>query len=147
MILNKYKPVINEFLRYALIGGAAFIIDFIVLYLLKTLLFDGMGNIGILIAAAFGFICGLVFSYIFSLVFVFKQIDEKARSNKVRSFILFVIIGIAGLLITEICMYTGIILFGQKWYLVVKAFAAGIVLLWNYFGRKVFIFKGAGLHE
>jgi len=69
-------------------------------------------------------------------------IDENVKRRKIRSFVLFVIIGIIGLLITELCMYIGVYMFGQKWYLVVKIFTAGIVLLWNYAGRKVLIFKG-----
>jgi putative flippase GtrA len=107
-----------------------------------------MGHNGILLAAALGFTSGLILNYVFSLRFVFKKIDEKARRHKIRSFILFVIIGLAGLLVTEFCMYTGIILFGETQYLVVKIFTAGIVLLWNYLARKFFIFKGAGYaHE
>jgi len=140
----RHKQLFYEFFRYILVGGLAFIVDFGVLYLSKTLLFPHMGHTGILLAAALGFTAGLIFNYIFSLLFVFKQIDENAKRRKIRSFILFVIIGIIGLLITELCMYAGVYLFGQKWYLIVKIFTAGIVLMWNYLGRKIFIFKGAG---
>jgi len=142
--IHIYKQLLHEFFRYVLVGGIAFFVDFSVLYLSRTLFFSHMGHTGILFAAAFGFTAGLVFNYIFSLLFVFKQVDENAKRRKIRSFVLFVIIGIIGLLITELCMYIGIYLFGQEWYLVVKIFTAGIVLLWNYIGRKVLIFKGAG---
>jgi putative flippase GtrA len=142
-----HKQLLHEFLRYVLIGGIAFIVDFGVLYLSKTLFFSHMGHSGILLAAALGFTAGLIFNYIFSLLFVFKQIDENAKRRKIRSFVLFVIIGIIGLLITELCMYAGVYLFGQKWYLIVKIFTAGIVLLWNYAGRKMLIFKGAELGQ
>jgi len=136
--------IIREFFRYVLVGGIAFIIDFSILYLLRTFIFFNMGHNGILIAAALGFTAGLVFNYIFSVRFVFRNIAEDAKRHKVRSFIIFVIIGIAGLLITEVCMYAGIVLFTDKWYLIVKVFTAGIVLMWNYICRKIFIFKGAG---
>ena len=141
----RHRQLIHEFLRYVLVGGMAFLVDFGVLYLTKTLFFSYMGHTGILLAAALGFTAGLIFNYIFSLLFVFKQIDENAKRRKIRSFVLFVAIGIIGLLITELCMYAGVYMFGQKWYLVVKIFTAGIVLLWNYAGRKVLIFKGAKL--
>jgi putative flippase GtrA len=141
---SQYRQIIHEFLRYALVGGAAYILDFSMLYLSRTLFFYRMGHNGILLATALGFTSGLILNYVFSLRFVFKKIDEKAQRHKIRSFILFVIIGLAGLLITEFCMYTGIILFGETQYLVVKIFTAGIVLLWNYLTRKIFIFKGAG---
>jgi putative flippase GtrA len=147
LIIFRHRQLLHEFLRYVLVGGAAFIVDFGVLYLARTLVFFRLGHTGILLAAALGFTAGLVFNYIFSLLFVFKQIDENAKHRKIRSFVLFVIIGIIGLFITELCMYAGVYLFGQRWYLIVKIFAAGIVLLWNYAGRKIFIFKGAKLGQ
>ncbi|GHV78781.1 hypothetical protein AGMMS49944_05720 [Spirochaetia bacterium] len=102
-----------------------------------------MGTAGILLATAVGFIAGLIFNYIFSLIFVFKQIDESAKQHKIRSFILFTVIGIIGLALTETGMYAGIRMFGQEWYLIVKIIIAGIVLMWNYLARKLLIFKGA----
>jgi len=143
----RYKQLFHEFLRYVLVGGMAFLVDFGVLYLSKTLFFPNMGHTGILLAAALGFTAGLIFNYIFSLFFVFRQIDENAKRRKIRSFVLFAVIGIIGLFITELCMYAGVYMFGQKWYLIVKIFTAGIVLLWNYAGRKVLIFKGAKLGQ
>ena len=139
----RYKQLFHEFLRYVLVGGMAFLVDFGVLYLSKTMFFSRMGHTGILLSAALGFTAGLIFNYIFSLFFVFRQIDENVKRRKIRSFVLFAVIGIIGLLITELCMYAGIYMFGQKWYLIVKIFTAGIVLLWNYAGRKILIFKGA----
>jgi putative flippase GtrA len=140
-----YRPLIYEFLRYILVGGLAFIVDFGILYLSKTFLFSALGYSGILLATALGFIAGLVLNYILSFAFVFKQINEKAKQHKIRSFVLFTIIGIIGLLITELCMFAGISLFGQKWYLIIKIITAGIVLMWNYITRKILIFRGGQL--
>jgi putative flippase GtrA len=123
------------------VGALAFIIDFGVLYLSKTFLFSFMEQPGILLAAALGFIAGLIVNYTLSLVFVFKQTSGKARRHKIRSFVLFAVIGIIGLFITELCMFTGIRALGQKRYLTVKIIAAGIVLIWNYMARKFFIFR------
>jgi putative flippase GtrA len=138
---NTFFPLMREFLRYVLVGGAAFVIDFGVLYLTKTVLFPGLGETGILLATALGFTAGLVFNYILSFIFVFKQIDENARRHKVRAFLVFAIIGIIGLLITELCMFAGINILGQKWYPAIKVITAGIVLVWNYTARKIFVFK------
>jgi putative flippase GtrA len=115
------------------------------LYVTKTYIFYGLGAAGILIAAACGFIAGLIFNYILSIAFVFKKINENVRKHKVRSFIIFTIIGVAGLGLTEFLMYAGISVFGQRLYLAVKVGTAGIVLIWNYGARKLLIFKGARL--
>jgi len=143
----KYKQLIYEFLRYMLAGGFIFILDITVLYLTKTFIFNNMGHIGILLATAISFICVLILNYIFSVVFVFRQIDEKAQKNKVRSITIFIIIGITGLILTEVCMHIGLIIFGEEWYLAVKAATSWIVFMWNYIGRKLFIFGGAGFPD
>jgi putative flippase GtrA len=139
--LSKYKPLVHEFFRYLIVGGAAFIIDFSILYLSKTFLFSKLEKTGILLAAALGFIAGLVFNYTLSILFVFRQISENAKRHKIRSFALFAAIGIIGLLITELCMFAGIAVLGLQWYLLIKVISAGIVLMWNYAARKMLIFK------
>jgi putative flippase GtrA len=101
-----------------------------------------LATFGILLATACGFIIGLVFNYVFSFIFVFKQIDEKAQKHKIRSFVIFTVIGVIGLWLTELFMYAGIKLFGQTVYLIIKIVTAIVVLLWNYIARKMFIFKG-----
>jgi len=130
-----------EFLRYLLIGGIAFVIDFTILFLTKKFIFYNMGTSGILLAAALGFTAGLIFNFIFSFIFVFKQVNENAKKNKIRSFILFALTGIMGLLLTELFMYLGVIIFGEKWHLIVKIFTTVVVLFWNYLSRKILIFK------
>ena len=140
--LKKNRQLIHEFFRYVLVGGLAYIIDFFFLFLANTFLFSHLGNKGILIAASLGFSAGLIFNFILSFSFVFKIIDENANRNRRRSFIIFLVTGLTGLLITELLMFLGINIFGAEWYLVVKIFIAGIVLIWNYAMRKMFIFKG-----
>jgi putative flippase GtrA len=146
--LLPYWPLFLEFSRYVLVGGGAFIVDISVLQLSLSYLFhdlattDDLAINGILLATAFGFIAGLICNYIFSCLFVFKRIAEDAKQHKIRSFVLFTIIGIIGLGLTELLMYLGILLVGQDRYLAIKIFAAGVVLMWNYLARKILIFKG-----
>jgi putative flippase GtrA len=124
------------------VGALAFVVDFSVLYLSKTFLFSALGDTGILFSAALGFIAGLVFNYILSIVFVFKQNSETVKRHKIRSFVLFAVIGIIGLFITELCMFAGISVLGSQSYPAVKVITAGIVLIWNFVARKTLIFKG-----
>jgi putative flippase GtrA len=134
--------ILLEFMRYCLVGGTAFIIDFAVLYVTRTYVFFALGTMGILLATTCGFVSGLTFNYIFSLIFVFKDIDENVKKHKIHSFVVFAIIGISGLCITELFMFTGVKLLGNNFYLFVKIITAGFVLVWNYIARKILIFKG-----
>jgi putative flippase GtrA len=142
--LSSRRPRAHEFFRYVLVGGISFFVDFGVLYLSKSFLFSSMnGQTTILLAAALGFTAGLVFNYILSLIFVFRRKNEKAKQYKIRTFVLFAVIGIIGLLVTEFCMFVGIHIFGQEWYSAVKVITAGIVLIWNYAARRILIFREA----
>lgn len=49
-------------------------------------------------------------------------------------------IGIIGLFLTEVGMYAGVELFNMN-YLPAKIIVAALVLIWNYIGRKVLIFR------
>ncbi|GHU87083.1 hypothetical protein FACS189476_01820 [Spirochaetia bacterium] len=139
---SAYFPLLLEFFRYILVGGTAFIVDIGILYLTRIFIFAALGTIGILLATAVGFTTGLIYNFILSTIFVFKKINKKAQLHKIRSFIIFTIIGLIGLGLTEACMYIGIQLFSEKYYLVVKIVTAAFVLIWNYTARKIFIFKG-----
>lgn len=135
------KETMSEIMRYLVVGGTAFLIDTGVLYLTKTFLFENLGETGILLATALGFTAGLTYNYILSILFVFKKASEKVKGKQLRSFLIFAVIGIIGLGLTEGGMYVGIHLFGSFYYLVIKVFVAAIVLIWNYIGRKILIFK------
>jgi putative flippase GtrA len=113
-----------------------------VLYVTKTYLFNTAGDLGVLCATALGFLGGLIYNYFLSMIFVFRKIDENATKHKARSFIVFAVIGIIGLGLTELCMYAGIKFFGRQYYLVIKTLTAALVLMWNYIARKTLIFKG-----
>ena len=87
----KNVDVISEFIRYFFVGGSAFLVDTGVLYLTKRFIFFSMGKPGILIATALGFIAGLVYNYILSIFFVFKDAEYKIKGKQLESFIIFTI--------------------------------------------------------
>jgi putative flippase GtrA len=138
--LRKFKPLLYEFLRYCLVGGAAFLVDAGTLTLFREVLLPELGGYRLYIATAIGFIAGLVFNYVLSLVFVFEQSKKDRAGRSAGAFALFALIGIAGLGLTELGMYAGTMLLGLH-YLLVKTFVTAIVLIWNYLGRKILIFK------
>ncbi|MDR2552392.1 MAG: GtrA family protein, partial [Treponema sp.] len=137
------KPLIHEFSRYFLVGGLAFALDFGIFYLSGKFLFSLWAEKGILLAAALGFTAGLVFNFVLSFIFVFKNIGETAKQHKIRSFVLFVLIGITGLVITELCIFAGMRIIGQEWHIIIKIISSGIVLVWNYAARKFLVFNGS----
>jgi len=132
------KENLKELFRYVLVGGLAFLVDAGVLHLVMVLFPDWSYTLYIAVGA--GFVFGLIVNYILSILFVFKNAKEKTENRKVITFIIFAVIGLIGLGLTELGMHIGVVILGFH-HLIVKVFVAGAVLLWNYIARKVIIFS------
>lgn len=136
---DKSLTIAWEFARYVIVGGIAFAVDFGTLVAAQELLLWNFGR-GVYLATVFGFVVGLFANYALSLWFVFTQKKDSTRGRSVGAFLIFGLIGLFGLLWTEIGMWFGIEVIGWN-YMIVKVFVTGAVLFWNYLGRKVLIFN------
>ncbi len=114
-----------EFFRYLFVGGTAFVVDAGSMWI-----FEHIG-LHYLWAAVPAFILGLITNYVMSKWLVFK--DDSI--DKVLEFIIYAVIGVIGLGITELIMFLLTDLAGL-YFLVSKVIAAAIVTFWNYFGKK-----------
>lgn len=136
---SKLRSLFWEFFRYAVVGGIAFLADYGTLFAFRELILTGDTPWELLVSTAAGFVVGLAVNYILSLTFVFRKKDNKGNGKSVAAFLIFTVVGIIGLGLTELIMYLGAELLRIS-YLIVKVGAAAIVLVWNYVGRKVLIF-------
>jgi len=133
------KILVLEFLRYAIVGGVAFLADFGTLVVAQELFLNQFAS-GIYIATVLGFVVGLAVNYVLSLIFVFTQKKDRGKGRSVGAFLVFGVVGILGLAWTELGMWFGIEVL--EWnYMVVKVMVTGAVLVWNYLGRKLLIFN------
>lgn len=152
---NSKKALIAEFLRYAIVGGIAFVVDFGVFALFRELIFGGEnGTAAITVSTAAGFIAGLAVNYILSMLMVFRTEKQQKQGRNMRAVLIFAIVGVIGLGLTELLQWLGEAkllesTFGKELNeainglgaYAVKIVVAGIVLIWNYVGRKIFVFK------
>ena len=138
-IKNDLIVIAGEFVRYCLVGGIAFVVDFSLLTSTQEFLLKEI-PCGVYIATATGFIGGLIVNYALSLKFVFVQAKDAHSGRSASAFMVFVVIGAIGLALTECGMWVGVSLL-KLHYLFVKVVVTGIVLLWNYGGRKILIFN------
>ncbi len=121
-----------QFFRYLFVGGVAFLVDFGSLYV-----FTDFFGIFYLISAAIAFILGLITNYALSISWVFNR---RTLNNRTIEFSVFAIIGIIGLGLNElfIWFFTAELNF---YYLISKILAAIIILFWNFFARKITLFR------
>ena len=140
------KRNLFEFLRYAVVGGVSAVIDMGVNYLmLYVILGGGKDDTPKVIASvAVGFLVGLAVNFILSNIFVFKSEEQKQKGKTFGAFAIYVAVGVIGFILTELLTILGTKLIGDEgiWYLLLSCFVKGIVLIWNYVGRKIFVYKG-----
>lgn len=151
------KSLFYEILRFLLVGGTATVFDYAVAYLFYHLILppDRIdGTLSLVLSTAFGFGVGLAVNWVLSVCFVFRNVKDKKKSRSGKSFLMFTMIGLIGLGLTELGMHFGvsclpeISLFGSAAFLgiswtwwISKVAMTCIVLVWNYLGRKLFIFR------
>ena len=91
------------------------------------------------IGTGIGFIFGLTFNYIFSIIFVFNKTNTNFAKTK-TGFLVFALLSSVGFIIHTLGMALGYgILKINEW--IVKIFLTLVVLVFNYITRKKIIFK------
>jgi putative flippase GtrA len=128
----KYKAMIIQFVKYVFVGGVAFVFDFATLYLLTE-----YAGLHYLLSAALAFIIGLNVNYFLAKYIVFKA---SKIENRHKEYFFIILISLSGLALNQILIWSFTELIGV-YYLFSKVVAAGIILVYNFAIRKIFIFE------
>lgn len=137
---KKLTELLREFSRCIIVGCISFAVDSGVLILSRELLLTDGTKKDLFLSTAGGFFAGLLVSYCLSVFFVFKSGKDDGKGKSLKDFIIFAAISLTGLVITEAGMYLGVYILKMH-YILIKFIVATFVLIWNYCGRKIFIFK------
>lgn len=121
------RKLIEQFVKFGIVGVVATAIDFGVLIALTEWM--GMDPV---VSAAISFTVSVLFNYIASMRFVFKRRDDMTRG---RELLIFVVLSLVGLGINEALMWLGINAANLN-YVLVKLLATVVVMLWNFLSRK-----------
>ena len=105
----KKRDTLFEFLRYAVVGGVAAVVDMAVNYLMLYHVFSAGKDdkTYVAISVAVGFIAGLIVNFILSNIFVFKSEEQRARGKTAGAFFIYVAVGVVGFGITELLTLLG----------------------------------------
>ncbi len=120
-----------QFFRYTFVGGLAFIVDYVLLYILTEHF-----HFHYLESATISFMVGLVVNYFISKWWVFSQSKFKSKGIE---FLLFFLVGVVGLLLNNLFLWL-ITTYLSVYYMYSKLVAAVIVYLWNFLARKYMVF-------
>lgn len=133
------KKLMSQIMKFGVVGFICFFIDYGIMVALVEL-----AGFEELWASACSFTVSVVVNYILSITVVF---DTDKDANRVKQFVVFVILSLIGLGINQIIMWSGVAWLKQyidRAYMVVKIFATGIVMVYNFISRKMFIEKKEG---
>jgi putative flippase GtrA len=129
---NSFLKIARQFRRYLLVGGLAFVVDYLTLYLLAA-----HAGLHYQLAAAIAFLCGLLVNYALCVSWIF---DHRSYTSKRREFIVFSMIGLAGLLLNGLLIFLMTELIGL-YYMYSKLVAAGLILIFNFALRRGILFS------
>ncbi len=124
------KALVQQFLKFGVVGALAFLIDYGILMLLSQVVgWDPLPS------SVISFTISLVFNYLASMRFVFERRDDLSRR---RELVIFVVLSVIGLVINSLCIWAGTAAFGDGVLSVTatKLFATVVVALWNFWSRK-----------
>ena len=132
----RMKKLIEQILKFGVVGIIATVIDFGVLYVLSQPL--GMDPV---ISAGISFCVSLVFNYVASMRYMFTHREDMSRS---REFVIFLVLSLIGLAINEAIMAAGVAVLGNSALAVMgtKVLATAIVMVWNFVSRKKWLDAG-----
>jgi putative flippase GtrA len=120
-----------QLLRYAFVGGLAFVVDFGSLFVLTE-----YARIHYLQSAALAFVLGLTTNYLLSIYWVFQK---RTFHNKALEYGIFAVLGLLGLGLNQVLIYS-LTELADCHYLLSKAVATAVVFFWNFGSRKLILF-------
>ena len=150
------KELFWEIFRFLLVGGGATVVDWAIAYLFYAWLLPPalVGDVcALILSTALGFCFGLIVNWVLSVSFVFRKVKGEQSVKSKKSFLTFTAIGVIGLLISEagmllvpvlpsITLFGSALFLGTEWiWWLMKGVMTCIVLVWNYIGRKLLVFK------
>ncbi|MCI8854735.1 MAG: GtrA family protein [Lachnospiraceae bacterium] len=130
------QKLVKQILKFGVVGALCFVIDYGIMVALIELC-----NMNEVLSAGISFSVSVVVNYILSITMVF-EVDKKA--NQAGQFFIFLVLSIIGLGINELLMWVGIAWLSpymERAYMLVKIFATGVVMVYNFITRKIFIEK------
>lgn len=139
--MYRKEGIVNQFLRYVLVGGIASVID-ISIFSIGVNVF----KINYILSNTFSIGAGLAVNYLLSSKWVFN-----IRTYNVKDFVQFSAVGIIGFILSNILLYV-LIDYKVLYYLLLssndqiikplaKIIVTGIVLFWNFAARRKLVFS------
>lgn len=131
--MKKKTNLMQQIIRFAVVGGSAFVIDYGIMIFLTEVF-----GVNYLISSGISFTVSVIFNYVLSVKWVFNVTDER---SKTQDFAVFIILSVIGLGINQVIMWLAVDILGI-FYMLSKIGATGVVMVYNFVTRKIFLENG-----
>ncbi|KAA9300544.1 MULTISPECIES: GtrA family protein [Aerococcus] len=125
------QKIIQQIIRFGLIGVIATMIDFALLTALTE-----WGHVHYLLSAGIAFVVATIFNYLASMRYVF--VSRFSKEERIQELVLFVTLSVVGLILNQVFMWAFVEKLGL-FYLLAKVLATVLVMAWNFISRKLWI--------
>jgi len=132
LLVARTDSALTQAFRYIFVGAVATVAD---IYCLHTLI--ARAHVPYLESAAVAFVVGLIVNYALSIRWVFAS---RTMGNRTVEFAVFGAIGLAGLGLTELVMWTSVEKLGLG-VMLAKLLAVVVVFAWNFGLRRALLFR------
>ena len=147
------EKLMQQILKFGAVGIFCFAIDFVITNGVAALLRSGMGmstGRAALIGAFWGFVISVIVNYLLSMKYVFERKEDMSRK---KEFVIFTILSLVGLVLNEAIIKVSIdVIYENSLWLQsllgpalvtagAKIVATGIVMVYNFITRKIFLEK------
>ena len=127
---SKIKKLLEQLVKFGIVGVIATLLEWIIFYICTNQL-----KIHYSISTVIGFSISTIFNYWASVKWIFDVNKEKSEK---LNFILFVVLSIVGLGLNELILWICIEKFAI-YNMIGKVIATGIVMVFNFITRKLFL--------
>ena len=138
LFYQKTDNIFIQFFRYCFVGGLATLVEGGALWLIQHFIFREQSGFTVYISQGIAFVLGLIANFVLSKLFVFQEKSE--RTNALGEFVTYAVVGVVGLLMKELLLWVFNIQIGWH-YMLVWVISTIIVLIWNYAGRRVLLYR------
>lgn len=125
--------LVKQILRFGVVGGSAFVVDFGLLVILTEI-----AHLNYLVSATCSFIVSVIFNYILSIYWVFDRCQQRHGIHKVLQIVLFISLAACGLLVNNAIMWVSVEILAIS-YVIGKLIATFIVMVFNFVTRKMLL--------
>jgi putative flippase GtrA len=124
------RPHVRQFALFLVAGGTATVVQYCVLVALVQ-----FARMNPTLATVAAYLCGAITSYLLNFRFTFRNSGTGFRKGLLK----FLVVNVIGLGLNTLIFVT--LRHLGAYYLLAQAIATGLVLVWNYAGARVFVFR------